>query len=188
MTEPVETPRLMLCPFQAQDVDALHTIQSDPQAMRYTFCAATRAESEERLRAYANAEAQLGFAPWTVVLRSEQRIIGWGGLNVDPFDPGWGVEVAYFFDPAYWGQGYATELVQASVAHGFGQHELGEIGAFAHQENGASIRVLEKCGFRFLRFEPKLDRNHYLIRRGDWLAQRQGLHGHEQPEVSGEPA
>jgi RimJ/RimL family protein N-acetyltransferase len=168
ISDVLETDRLTLRAFQEDDIEPLHQIQSDPAAMRYTFCASSRQESERRLRAYAALEAQIGFAPWTVVLRSESRIIGWGGLNTDPFDPGWGVEVAYFFQPAYWGQGLGTELVQVSLERGFVQHALSEIHAFAHQENRASIRVLEKCGFRYRCFEPKLNRYHYIAYREEW--------------------
>jgi RimJ/RimL family protein N-acetyltransferase len=35
-------------------------------------------------------------------------------------------------------------------------------------ENQASARVLKKCGFKFLRYEPALDRNHYELRTEDW--------------------
>jgi RimJ/RimL family protein N-acetyltransferase len=166
----IETSRLTLRPFDESDINPLYAIQKDPEAMQYTFHALSRAIAKERLQAYAALEGEVGFAPWTVVHRAEARVIGWGGLNIDPFDPGWGVEVAYFFDPAYWGQGYATELVQASVNYGFAQLELSEIGAFAHQDNAASIRVLEKCGFRYVRFEPQLQRNRYLIWCEDWLS------------------
>lgn len=166
---PVHTARLMLRAFREEDVEPLYQIQRDPEAMRYTFLAASKAASAQRLRAYAGLAAQLGFAPWTVILRSEARIIGWGGLNVDPFDPGWGIEVAYFLDSAFWGRGFATELVQASLSHGFGQHTLCEINAYVHRENGASSRVLEKCGFEFHGFEPKLDRNRFVIARKEWL-------------------
>ena len=162
----VETSRLTLRPLDENDIEPLYTIQKDPEAMRYTFHSPSLAVSKERLLAYAALEKQIGFSPWTVVLRSEAKIIGWGGLNIDPFDPGWGVEVAYFFDPVYWRQGYATELVQASIEYGFAQCDLTEIGAFAHQHNTASIRVLEKCGFVYVCFEPKLDRNRYIIRHG----------------------
>jgi ribosomal-protein-alanine N-acetyltransferase len=171
MAKTIETSRLVLRPFEDEDVDALYRIQSDPDAMRYTFCSSSRDESEQRLRAYAALDEQLGYAPWTVVLRAEPRIIGWGGLSVDPFDPGWGVEVAYFFDPTYWGQGYATELVRASIEHGFAQLGLPEIGAFAHPHNAASIHVLEKCGFSYVCFEPRLTRNRYAIRREDWRSE-----------------
>jgi ribosomal-protein-alanine N-acetyltransferase len=168
MPNTIETARLTLRPFQETDVDPLYEIQHDPQAMRYTFCAPSRAEAERRLRAYADLLEELGYAPWTVVLQSRARVIGWGGLNVDPFDPGWGVEVAYFFHPSYWGRGFATELVQASLEQGFTQHDLTAIGAFAHRDNVGSIRVLEKCGFRFFGFEPRLNRNRYRIDREEW--------------------
>jgi RimJ/RimL family protein N-acetyltransferase len=91
--------------------------------------------------------------------------VGWGGLCVDPFDPGWGIEVLYFFDPACWGRGYATELVAASLRHAFRDLELPQVGAFATSDNLASIRVLEKSGFRFVDFVPALARNRYRATR-----------------------
>jgi ribosomal-protein-alanine N-acetyltransferase len=143
----LKTQRLVLRDFHPDDLEPLYQIQSDTQAMRYTYCATSREASAQRLRAYAALKGQIGFAPWTVVLQSEERVIGWGGLNIDPFDPGWGYEVAYFFHPAYWGKGYATELVQASLVQGFTHHSLDEIVAFAHPQNAASMRILEKCGY-----------------------------------------
>jgi len=161
----IETPRLTLRPYQDEDAAALHDIQNDPNAMRYTVFHRLLCESAKRFRTYAALLETLGFAPWTVILRFEDRIIGWGGLNIDPFDAGWGVEVAYFIDSEHWGKGYATELVRASVAHGFEMLKLPEIRAFAHPRNKASIRVLEKCGFSYVRYEPRLSRNRYSIQR-----------------------
>lgn len=162
---PVETDRLTLRAFSEEDIEPLYRIQSDAQAMRYTYHAPSFETAAHRLHAYAAQQKQLGFAPWTVILRAEERVIGWGGLNVDPFDPGWGIEVAYFFHPAYWGQGFGTELVQASIEQGFTKHKLSEINAFVHPDNLASARVLEKCGFQLRCFEPKLNRNRYVIER-----------------------
>jgi len=42
------------------------------------------------------------------------------------------------------------------------------IGAFAKPENHASIRVLEQCGFKFLRYESALERNHHEVRLEYW--------------------
>src|SRR5262249_28637235 len=121
--------------------------------MRYTHAARSRAECADWLRAYAALESTLGYAPWTAVLRDEARVIGWGGLSVDPFDPGWGIEVSYFFHPAYWGRGYATELVRAAVRHGFDTLSLDAIGAFVRPANTASARVRDKCGFALIGYE-----------------------------------
>lgn len=156
---------LRLRAFREEDIDALYEIQCDPDAMQYTFRAASRQDSARRWRAYAAQEQQLGFAPWTILLRSEARIIGWGGLNVDPDEPGWGVEVAYFFHPACWGQGFATELVRFSFEYGFQYHALPEIHAYVHPENLASVHVLKKCGFQWQCFEPALNRDHYIVYR-----------------------
>lgn len=165
MNDVSESDRLLYRPLENKDIDPLFQIQSDPIAMKYTICTKTREETEKRLKAYEKGKEELGFAPWTIIIKSENKVIGWGGLNIDPFDPGWGVEVIYFFHPQYWGRGFGSELVKLSIEKGFSIHKLKEINAFAHPENKASIRVLEKSGFNFLRFESKLNRNHYLITR-----------------------
>ena len=90
--------------------------------------------------------------------------MGWGGLYNDPFDPGWGVEIGYFFHPAIWGRGYATELVTACVDIADRVLALPEVSAFARPENIASRRVLEKAGFKVVRFVPAMAR--WLYRRG----------------------
>ena len=131
--------------------------------MRFTYVAPSLVECARRLRTHEALRAGNGFAPWVAILRGEDRVVGWGGLGVDPFDPGWGPEVSYFFHPAQWGRGLATELVRASVQEAFEALALPSLGAFARPDNAASIRVLEKCGFRLLRYEPALERNHYEL-------------------------
>jgi ribosomal-protein-alanine N-acetyltransferase len=164
----VQTTRLLLRSFEELDIDALYEIQRDARYMRFTFWAQSREACAAWLRLYEDSREANGFAPWTVVHRSEERVIGWGGLNVDPHSPGWGIEVAYFIHPSYAGRGYATEVVRASLRHGFGDLALPRIGAFARPENRASARVLEKCGFRLLGYEPSLERDRYEARREDW--------------------
>lgn len=159
----IETPRLLLRPFEAGDVDSLYEIQGDREAMRFTHAAESREACARWLADYEALRPKLGFAPWTAVLRAESRVVGWGGLSVDPHEPGWGVEVSYFIHRAHWGRGLASELVRASLDHAFGALGLAEVGAFARPENTASIRVLENAGFRLLRYEPRLERNHYSI-------------------------
>lgn len=165
----VQTKRLLLREFTDSDVDSLYEIQGNRDHMKFTFCAESRAACESWLRAYADSRRVNGFAPWTIVHRSHQRVIGWGGLSIDPLAPGWGPEVSYFIHPSYQGHGFATELVQTALDQGFRVFGLPQIGAFAMPANTGSIRVLEKCGFKFLRFEPSLNRNHYSLRSEDWV-------------------
>lgn len=164
----IETTRLTLRSFRDEDVDPLFEIQGNRDAMRYTHAAASRGACAHWHRRYAALQSTLGFAPWTAILRAEDRVIGWGGLNVDPFDSEWGIEVSYYFHPAYWGRGYATELVRATLQYGFDVLALDMIGAFVQPANAASVRVLEKCGLLLCGYEPRLKRNRYEIQRSAW--------------------
>ena len=170
----LHTTRLVLREFRDSDVDPLYEIQGNRDHMRFTFWADSRATCESWLRRYADARRANGFAPWAIVHRQEhqqeERVIGWGGLNIDPNAPGWGPEVSYFIHPAYQGRGFATEVVNCSLRHGFKDIGLRQIGAFTMPENQASARVLKKCGFKFLRYEPPLDRDHYQLQTEDWTA------------------
>ena len=103
-------------------------------------------------------------ATLTVVTRAEGRMVGWGGLYNDSFQPGWGLEVGYFFHPAVWGFGYATELMGACTDVAYHALELREVRAFARPENVRSRRALEKAGFGAVKFVPKMKR--LLYRRG----------------------
>lgn len=166
----VHTSRLVLREFRDSDVDPLYEIQGNRDHMRFTFWAESRAACESWLRRYADARQANGFAPWTIVHRPEGRVIGWGGLNIDSSAPEWGTEVSYFIHPDYQGRGFATEVVQCSLRHGSKELGLSQIGAFTMPQNHASAQVLKKCGFKFLRYEPALERNHYELQRADWLA------------------
>jgi ribosomal-protein-alanine N-acetyltransferase len=163
----IKTHQLVLRPTLPSDVDPLHEIQSDPVAMAHTWCAPDRAATADWLCAYARRHPIDGFTPWTAVLRADGAVVGWGGMNVDPFDPRWGAEVAYFVHKGHWGRGLASEIVAASLAWAFGELGLDSVSAFARAQNAPSIRVLTKSGFRFTGFVPELDRNQFAISRAD---------------------
>lgn len=109
-----------------------------------------------------------GCAPWVVIRRADDHIIGWGGLYEDPFDPGWNFEVGYYFRPEVWGNGYASELISAALSFADNELKLPEVWAMAHPDNSGSKRVLEKDGFVFARHIH--DRNRLLFRRSHPLA------------------
>jgi ribosomal-protein-alanine N-acetyltransferase len=157
------TASLLLRAPEPADAGALFTIQRDQEAMRYTYCSPSLEATAAHLESYAARYAEDGFAPWTAVLAAENRVVGWGGLNKDPNEPEWGVEVAYYIDRAYWGRGLATELVRESLAYAFGELDLPEVGAFAKPENVASVRVLVKAGFARVRFVPELERDEFRV-------------------------
>jgi len=81
-----------------------------------------------------------------VLDRDSGVAIGDSGLLVLQ-DYGW-IDLGFRFAQQYWGKGLATETASAWVRAAFDEFHLKRLGAFAHPENVASIRVLEKVGFR----------------------------------------
>lgn len=157
------TSRLSLRPTKASDVPALFAFLGDAEAMRHTSRFATLRACRRHVAGHEWQRRRLGCAPWTVRSRVDGAILGWGGLFEDPFDPGWDVELGYWFAPAAWGRGYASELAAASVAEARDRLKLPELRAFAKPENVGSCRVLEKAGFIRERYIPELER--YLYRQ-----------------------
>lgn len=155
---PIETARLLLRPPRLADAPALFEFLGDATAMQYTTPRASLRDCRRYLAAHERQRRRIGCGPWVVVERKTEATIGFGGLYDDPFDPGWGVEVGYFFAPAAWGKGYATELVQFSVALARDQARWPRLRAFAHPQNTASQRVLLKAGFAQERVVPEMNR------------------------------
>lgn len=126
--------------------------------MRYTHVDRSLKACRRRIAVHEWFRRRDGCAPWTILSRSGRRILGWGGLYTDPFDPGWGVEVGYYFHPSAWGRGYATELVGICIQVADHELHLAEVSAFARRENIGSCRILEKAGFNVVRYVPEMER------------------------------
>ena len=157
----IATPRLLLRSPRLSDVPALFAFMGDAAAMRHTHTHRTTRELRRHLAGHRCQSRKIGCGPWTVIERATGAIIGFGGLYDDPFDPGWGIEIGYFFAPSAWGQGYASELVQQGIATARDDLALPWLGAFAHPANTGSRRVLEKAGFIEQQFVPAMDRFYY---------------------------
>ena len=156
----VITDRLILRDTRMSDVSALFSILGDREAMQHTHCCASLRDCRRHIAGHEWQRRIIGHAPWTIARKADGAVIGWGGLYDDPFDRGWGLEVGYWFARSAWGQGFASELVNASLAFARERH-VPLVSAFARPENGASCRVLEKAGFRCERYVESMARNLY---------------------------
>ena len=59
--------------------------------------------------------------------------------------------IAFCVARPYWGRGIATEAGKAWIAHGFETLGLRRIEAGVNAANAASLRVIEKLGFAWVR-------------------------------------
>ena len=91
-----------------------------------------------------------GLGPWAVIHKTTGSWIGKLGLMYQEDWPGLDkFEVDYELDPAFWGQGSATEGTQAALRYGFVNHSLPRIIGATVPENVSSRRVMEKCGLTY---------------------------------------
>ncbi|UTF53742.1 GNAT family N-acetyltransferase [Natronosalvus rutilus] len=72
-----------------------------------------------------------------------------GIVTLEPPNDVWGcAEIAYMVAPAEWGNGHATDAVEALCGYAFTERRLNKVYASVYATNGASARVLEKAGFQ----------------------------------------
>ncbi|NUR74201.1 MAG: GNAT family N-acetyltransferase [Hamadaea sp.] len=77
-----------------------------------------------------------------IVLDGE--VVGSIGLTIEGSEG----ELGYVVHPDHWGRGVATQAAMLMVRQGFAELGLTRIYATVSTENPASVRVLEKAGFR----------------------------------------
>jgi [ribosomal protein S5]-alanine N-acetyltransferase len=148
---PIETPRLILRLPSRQDVPELRRSFRDPrtaravgaplhskQEMRNPLGMVSRTRSEYRRSEHLSL---------TVVHRESGRCIGRVGLRGLIWTYQKVESLAYWIDPQYWNQGYATEASYFLCREAFERLGMRRISSQALARNIASLKVLRKLGF-----------------------------------------
>ena len=141
----LETDRLLLREFTADDAEAFFAFNGDSEVMRHTGETPSTSVSEVRglIRDYPDYR-KYGFGRWAVVYKPDQRVVGFNGLKY--LEDLREVDIGYRFRVDYWGRGIATESSTAVVRYGFETLGLERIIGLVLPDNTGSIRVLEKVG------------------------------------------
>lgn len=85
-------------------------------------------------------------------------------------------EIGYWLGENYWGKGIVSTAVVAMVNYTFKNYDINRVFAGIYHPNTASMRVLEKCGFKKEAILKKsvfkngeyLDEHVYSLLREDW--------------------
>jgi RimJ/RimL family protein N-acetyltransferase len=146
----LETPRLVLREFTAQDVDDLHRCDGDARVMRWLGAGLPPRSREEVADAIEGLQTTYAERPGYGLLDARRRDDGRfvGACGIFPVPEGDDIEIAYRLPFDCWGQGYATEMARAVLAHAHGMLRLPRVIGLTWPENEASSRVLEKIGMR----------------------------------------
>lgn len=102
-------------------------------------------------------------APTRLIVHAADRtVIGETGFHGPPNRTGT-VEIGYSIVPKYRGRGFASEATRALIEAAFSSPGIRRIIAECLEDNGASLRVLEKLGMR--RTRSAGDTVHFELRR-----------------------
>ena len=89
---------------------------------------------------------------WAVFAKEDSRYVGHVGVYPRPTrQEEW--EFVYFLNQKSWGKGYATEIARRIIEFALEELSLREVFATVDDDHLSSIRVLEKAGMKFERFE-----------------------------------
>lgn len=120
------------------------------------------------------------------MLRNDHEAVGWGMWHIIAVDPdrtlvgnigfkgrpsNGSCEIGYSLLPQFQSRGYATEAAHALIAWAFTHSDVERVTAETLPELAASIRVMEKCGMRFIGEGSPEERQRtvrYALARADW--------------------
>jgi ribosomal-protein-alanine N-acetyltransferase len=150
----IETPRVLLRPFNKGDLSAFIRIASQKEVLEFLPSSdrMTPEKLEEVLRwliqCYeTNTCERIEKFTLPVVLKDTDEIVGWCGLGPLEFDASQ-TEIYFVISYEYWGMGLATESARALLGYAFNKLGIRRVVAVANPANCASIRVIHKLGMR----------------------------------------
>jgi RimJ/RimL family protein N-acetyltransferase len=146
----IETDRLVLAQLGDRDADFIMGLLNEPSFLRYIGDRGVRSADDARRYIREGPVAgyeRYGYGLLRVALGADDTPIGMCGvLKRDTLpDP----DLGFSFLPTYWSKGYALEAATAVMQHARIVLHLGRILAITTHDNGPSMRVLGKLGFRF---------------------------------------
>jgi len=142
----LSTKRLLIRETTEDDVDEFAKMYKNPEMTRYMEDLYSDIEEEKKYaREYRDrVYATQGFGIWTVVRKSDGKVIGRAGLTArEGFDE---LEIGFAIGCDYQRNGYATEAIRAILKYA-AKNEMGLINALVMPGNEASICLLKKEGF-----------------------------------------
>ena len=142
------TERLQVRQLSDDDLDAMHAVYGDADAMRWVGDGEPLARERcvEWIAVTQRNLATRGYGMCAIELRATGEVIGFCGLVHPGGQPQ--AEIKYALRRGCWGQGLASEAAQGLIGYGALGLGLREVIATAAPENTASHRVLQKAGLR----------------------------------------
>jgi RimJ/RimL family protein N-acetyltransferase len=147
---PLETARLLIRPFDEDDLEAFHVIFGDPEVMARIPTGVSRdiEHSRTRLQRVIDHQKEHGFGLWALIEKSSGELIGDCGL-IYVEDRGQEIELAFHLAKSRWRMGYITEAAADCVRFGIEDLGIETIIGLTDPDHFVSRRVMEKVGMTY---------------------------------------
>jgi len=148
----VLTERLRLSRLAPADADFILELLNEPGFLRHIGDKSVRTLADARDYISSGPMAsyeRFGFGLHLVELLASGEKVGICGLLKRESLPD--VDLGFALLQRFWSKGYAFEAACAVLAHARDAHALERVLAITSEDNVASIKLLEKLGFRFER-------------------------------------
>lgn len=177
----IETTRLLLRPWQDHDREPFAAMSRDPEVMEHLNGVTDRADSDALIDIFIAGMTEHGTTMWAVERKADAAFLGFCGLRRGGH-PGTPVpdelEIGWRLRRDAWGQGYAREGAEASLAWGWANRDDARIVAWTVQANTASWGLMLRLG---MTHRPELDFAHPRFAEGHPL-HRHIVYAIERPE------
>ena len=143
----LETPRLLLRPFDPKDAEEMfRSWANDPRVTKYLLWRAHESVGETRsvLEYWQRRYQKKDFYEWGIVWKETGELIGSVGASKTADFTCW--EAGYCIGYRWWGKGICAEALAELLRFMFRDVGCRKITAMHAIENPASGRVMEKCG------------------------------------------
>jgi len=161
----IETNRLTLRLMNEKDIDDMLKIFTDKNVMKsFSLQSFSREQMKKWVDRNLDHQNKYGYGLFSVILKSNQELIGDCGLEHTEFEEKPCVEIGYDFLSKYWNQGYATEAAKAVKDYAIGKSNIDAkvICSFIRRDNKASHRVSEKIGMQKVKEYKANNIDYYL--------------------------
>lgn len=167
----IETKRLILRPYNIDDIDDLYKIISDKETMKYFDQPYTYEQTIRWVNWSIDHYKRYGFSFFAVILKETGQFIGNCGLTLQTIDNEILPEIGYHIHKDYMRQGYGSEAAIAVKDWAFLNTEYNDLYSYMSKDNEASVKVAIKNGMKHIKDYEEDNKVYsvYKITRADLL-------------------
>jgi RimJ/RimL family protein N-acetyltransferase len=144
----LDTDRLILRTFRADDLPLYAALNADPEVTRH-LGGPRPAQYSDEIADWANqhySEARMGLL--AVERRADAQFVGMCGVHEQDWYPD-DIEIGWRLARAYWGHGYVSEAGTAWLGYAFDVLNRSRVLSITDPENHRSIAVMHRLGLVF---------------------------------------